>query len=80
MENLLARLESLPSYKELLKESCKTNGIKVSFLITMTLSRAKSIHKKLILTYSPSYLGIPRVMARPTLGGCKTSYDSSISP
>ena len=52
MENLLARLESLPNYKELLKEWWKTNGIKVSFLITMTLSKAKSIYKKLLLTYS----------------------------
>ena len=52
MENLLARLESLPSYKEMLKEWCKTNGIKVSFLIAITLSRARSIYKKLMLTYS----------------------------
>ena len=52
MENLLARLELLPDYKDLLKEWCKSNGIKVSFLITMTLSRAKTIHKKLLLTYA----------------------------
>ena len=52
MEILLSRLESLPTYKDVLKVWCRQNGIKVSFLVNMTLSKSKSIHSKLVKTYS----------------------------
>lgn len=51
MEILLAKLEALENGKEELKKWCKSNGVKVSFLVAMAPSRAKSINKKLNSTY-----------------------------
>lgn len=51
MEVVLSKLESLESYKDLLKVWCRRNDVKVNFLVDMTLSKSKSISSKLVKTY-----------------------------
>ena len=46
----------------------------------MTLSRARSIYKKLIVTYRSYHLDIRKDSERQRLGGSKTNWNSSISP
>lgn len=49
MENIFYNLEQLPNYKDQLKIWCRLNDLKISFTVSVSFPRAKTIHKKLLL-------------------------------
>lgn len=51
MDLIFSRLESNLETKSGLKRWCKENGLKVSFTLSMTLTKSKNIYRKLQNTY-----------------------------
>ena len=47
MERIFGRLENLPNYKDMMKLWCRQNGIKVSFVVNLSMAKAKTINKKI---------------------------------
>lgn len=73
MEAIFQKLELKKDLKEQLRIWCRQNGIKISFTVSMTLTKSKTIFRKLQNTYKNFYVDTKKGAGKLKQDGFKTN-------
>lgn len=73
MEPLLNKLEEFQNWKDILRASCKNNGIATSLTGQLTILKAKSLYKRFEKTQTFANLGMKKNSKNSNTIGDKTN-------
>lgn len=77
MQARIRQLETMDNYKDVLKSSCKANGINCKLLNGLTLRKIEKIYNRTLTQYLTRYLATKIVQKEPRQSGLRTSCDCS---